>query len=359
MTNGSAAAPEREVLELQNQGAGLATISRAEIDMQISTAHAYPRSLEKYQKKAMTMLMLNQETAEECFYVIPRGGKSIEGPSVRLAEIVAASYGNLRAGGRVINTSAEFITGQGLCHDLENNLAITVEVERRITKRDGQRFDADMIGVTGNAAISIALRNAIFRVVPKALWLPLYDQARKVAGGDEKTIEVRRQALLAEFKKMKVSEQMICGIFGVGGMADIGLERIITLRGIYNAIKEGSTTVEEAFAAENSTADIKPAQRKTAEAAPSNEKPKQEETKKGKKTEATREPGDEPTPTSTLATKEEKAKFKSNCMTKLSMGMVDVNKFIRDNYKLENLDNVTIDMLDTIYSDLAAAEKKR
>src|SRR5438105_12967110 len=122
-----------EVVDLQSQNSNLATVTKAEIDLQISTAHAYPRSLTNFNKKATTMLMMNKEIAEECFYVIPRGGKTIEGPSVRLAEIVAASYGNMRSGARVGAEEGEFIVGEGVCHDLENNLAINFELKRRIT----------------------------------------------------------------------------------------------------------------------------------------------------------------------------------------------------------------------------------
>lgn len=226
----------------------LMTISKAEIDVQVSTAHQYPRSIQQFRNKAMSYLTLDQQTALECFYTLPRGGKKIEGPSVRLAEIVQAAYGNIRVGGRIINIDDEFITAQGMCHDLENNSARQIEVRRRITRSDGTRYDTDMIGVTGNAAIAIACRNAVFQVVPKALWKPLYDRARDVARGDEKTLESTRTALLASFKTLKVTDKMICKLLGVGGVADIGLDHIVDLRGIWTAIKDGQTTVEELFA---------------------------------------------------------------------------------------------------------------
>jgi len=239
-----------EITELQNNGGALAVMARAEIDTQISTAHAYPRSLTKYRDKAMTMLMLDKAVAEECFYVIPRAGKSIEGPSVRLAEIVAASYGNLRCGARIVAEEADFVVAQGVCHDLENNLAVTFEVKRRITNKNGQRFDSDMIGVTGNAASSIAFRNTVFRVVPKVLWIPLYEAARKVARGDEKTFSVKREATLLAFEKIKVPRKRIFEYLEIGGLEDMNSDHLITLIGIGNAIKAGETSVAEIFGEE-------------------------------------------------------------------------------------------------------------
>jgi hypothetical protein len=242
------AAPEvYDGTELQEQGHALSVISKAEIDQQIATAHAYPRSIERFRTKAFSMLTLNQETAIECFYVLPRAGKKIQGPSVRLAEIIAAAYGNLRAGGRVTDESRDFVTAQGVCHDLENNLAITFEVKRRITGSDGKRYNIDMIGTTGNAAVSISLRNAILRVVPKALWLPLYNKALEIAKGDEKTLEFRREACLVAFEKLKITRKQVFEFLGVAGPNDIGLDQLVELIGLGNAIKNGEADPETLF----------------------------------------------------------------------------------------------------------------
>lgn len=236
---------EYEVQDLENPGSALATITKAEIDVQISTAHAYPRKLQQFRNKAMAMLTMNRQVAGECFYVIPRAGKTIEGPSVRLAEIVAASYGNLRSGARVVAEEAEFVVSQGICHDLENNVAVTFEVKRKITDRNGDRYNADMIGVTGNAASSIAFRNTVFRVVPKVLWVELYEAARRVAKGDAKTFEVQREATLVGFEKLKVSRKRIFEYLGIDGVQDMNADHLVTLIGIGNAIKSGEASIAD------------------------------------------------------------------------------------------------------------------
>ena len=50
----------------------------------------------------------------------PRGGKPIEGPSNRLAEIVAYAWGNLRISSRITNEGAKFLTAQTTILDLEH-----------------------------------------------------------------------------------------------------------------------------------------------------------------------------------------------------------------------------------------------
>lgn len=222
-------------------------ISKAELDQQIATARAYPRSLKRFMDECLQMATLNDQIAGECIYALPRDGKTIEGPSVRLAEIVVSAWGNCRAGTRVVDEGREFITAQGVFHDLERNSAITCEVKRRITNRRGDRFSADMIAVTGNAASSIALRNAVFKGVPKAFWSSIYDASRKVIAGDSKTLANRRADALAYLQKLGATQDMVLGLLGAKGVEEITLDHLVTLRGIANSIRDSEITVEEAF----------------------------------------------------------------------------------------------------------------
>lgn len=232
--------------------AALTLIAKAELDQQITTARAYPRSLKRFVNECLDMATLNENVAAGCIYALPRDGKTIEGPSARLAEIVASAWGNCRAGARVVDEGPEFITAQGVFHDLERNVAITYEVRRRITGRDGKRFKADMIGVTGNAACSIALRNAVFKGVPKAFWSDIYEAARRAAVGDIKTLANKRSDALAYVQKMGATPDMVVAALGVGGVEDIGLDELATLKGIITAIRDGETSIEQAFAPKES-----------------------------------------------------------------------------------------------------------
>src|SRR5262245_66016358 len=69
--------------------ATLSVIERAQIDTQIATARAYPRSVRTAINNILTLATLDEQTAVECVYVLSRGKKPVRGPSVRLAEIVA------------------------------------------------------------------------------------------------------------------------------------------------------------------------------------------------------------------------------------------------------------------------------
>ncbi len=226
-------------------------MERAQVDVQISTAKKYPRTLSLVKAQMLSFATLDVETAAGCFFTLPArkggDGKAIQGPSVRLAEIALSSYQNLRAGSRVISDDGKVITAQAICHDLQNNVCITVEVKRRVTTKDGRRYSDDMVVMTGNAACSIALRNATFRVVPLALVKPIYEAAKKVAVGDAKTLVQRRADALALFLKMGVSKEKVLAALEARTTEDIDLDKLGVLIGYYNAIKDNESSVDEIF----------------------------------------------------------------------------------------------------------------
>jgi len=120
-------------------------------------------------------------------------------------------------------------------------------VRRKITDRYGKRYSDDMIATTANAACSIAKRNAIFGVVPMAYVKQVYEAAKLAAVGGQQTIEARRKAAVEHFMKLGVTQERILARIGVAAMEEIDLDKLATLRGLANAIKENETSIEEAF----------------------------------------------------------------------------------------------------------------
>jgi hypothetical protein len=236
----------REVMTVE--AGTVALLNKSEIDQQIATAHRYPRSLAEFRKEMLQMVTLTEKVAGECIYALPRDGKVIEGPSARFAEVAASAWGNARAGARVVNEGNEFITAQGVFHDLERNVAITYEVQRRITDKNGRKYKPDMIGVTANAACSIALRNAILKGIPKAFWSEMYEAARLAAVGDVKSIANKRADAIKAFTVYNVSEAQILARIGRAGVQDITIDDLITLAGFLTAIKDGDSTADSIFA---------------------------------------------------------------------------------------------------------------
>lgn len=235
-----------EIVEVK-QTDMLQAINRSEIDMQISTAKQYPRQISEVLNKIRTYSTEDTETAEDCFYVLRRGGSTIEGISVRMAEIIASAWGNLRVQTRIVGNDGKTITAQGVCHDLETNTAVSVEVKRRITDKYGKTYNEDMQVVTDNAASAIAYRNAVLKVVPKAVVKKVIAEARQVALGQSLDLETRRQNMIQYFAKLGVTEAQLLEYLDIKKPEEIDKEKVFQLRATANAIKEGTTTVEESF----------------------------------------------------------------------------------------------------------------
>lgn len=247
-------------------------LARSEIDIQISTAKKFPRSIEAFRQQALSMATLDRDIAASCFYKLKRkdkegGSTFIEGASVRLAEIVASSWGNLRFGARIVDEDNRFVTAQGMAYDLEKNVSNVIEVTRRITDKNGRRYSDDMVAVTKNAACSIALRNAIFKTVPFTYVKYILTMAKRAAIGDAKTLVESRANMFTEFAKMRVSKEMILTYCGKPSVEDVGLTEIEDLLGVFNAIKDNETTIDEQFGGKEnapSAAPLPPAQELTA-----------------------------------------------------------------------------------------------
>lgn len=225
----------------------LALLEKASVDQQIATAKAFPRSISKFLKELQDMATLNPAVAEACIFALPRAGKAIEGASIRFAELAVSCWGNYHVISRVIKIDRDTVTAQGIFRDLERNGSISDETDRSILNRNGQRYKADMIVVTGNAARAIARRNAILQGIPRAFWEPIYLEARRVVAGDSKTLASRRAEALVYLQKFGVTPEMVFATLGVTGVEDITSDHIVSLRAAARAIRDGEATVEDAF----------------------------------------------------------------------------------------------------------------
>lgn len=226
-------------------------IERAEIDSAIATAKRYPRDLGKVKRDMREMATLDEETAAAMNFALPRAGKLIRGPSIRMAEVAVACYGNISVHSRIVETTPTFVRAQGVGHDLEKNVRSGVEVRRRVTpsKKAENKASAleDAINLASAAAAAIAFREAAFKVIPRALIKPVADEAKKVGAGNAKTFSTRRKEALAKFKEKGISSQKIYNFLGRTNADSITTEDLQVLFGILTAIEEGTTTAEKAF----------------------------------------------------------------------------------------------------------------
>lgn len=223
---------------------------KAAIDMQIATAKAYPRNIKRALENAIAIVTIDVDTAKTCTYSVPRGNKPVTGPSIHLAKILAQVWGNLRIDAKVVAIDGTQITSESVCFDLENNLAIKTQIKRSIVGKFG-RYNDDMITVTGNAANSIAMRNAILSVIPKSIVDKVYNTAKNMITGDvsdeAKLIAKRKQVFDALKDTYTLTEKEILASIGKAAFNHVTADDLVILIGIGTAIRDGDTNVDQAF----------------------------------------------------------------------------------------------------------------
>lgn len=230
------------------------------IDTQIATAQDRPRNVMLCLQEAIDIATMDLETAISCNYSFPRAGKIITGESIGLAQIMVQTWGNFRAGARVIGTDDKHVFAQGIAFDLQKNTSVTLEVKRSIMqhevvngKRTGQlvRMSEDMITVTGNACASIAFRNSVFKVIPGNITRKVYQAAIEVITGDCSTDDkfTKRKTQLFETMRVAfgVTDYEILKVIGKENIKSVAIMDLVSLYGISQAIRTNEISIETAF----------------------------------------------------------------------------------------------------------------
>jgi hypothetical protein len=223
---------------------------RAVYDIQIMTAHKYPRNVKRAMENSIAIVSASKEAAQTCSYALPRAGINITGASVHLARILAQNYGNIRVESKVKEITPTQVVSESTCLDLENNYGVRVEVRRSIIGKAG-RFNDDLITVTGNACNAIAYRNAVLAVIPKPIIDAVYQAAQNTLAGDlstEQKITLKRKEIFdIFFEQYGAKEEDVLKLCGKGALPGVKRDEIVFLIGLLQALKDGDATVDEVF----------------------------------------------------------------------------------------------------------------
>lgn len=224
---------------------------RAAIDTQVATAKQYPRDLRRVRDNSVAIVCMDKETAESCRYAKPTAGKNVTGPSVHLARIVCQQYGNIRVQQRIKSIDSSTVVAEAVAFDMETNYAVSVEARRSIVGKNGQRYADSVIETNAMAILAIAERNAILKVIPKAIIDTVYNEAFKFANGDlsdnAKLLIARDKAL--EFFKSEygATEKQVVELLGLKTKDAIKPEHIADLRGYMQSLKDKEVSADDLF----------------------------------------------------------------------------------------------------------------
>lgn len=221
----------------------------AEVQAQYVIAKKFPRD----ENASFMRIMRACERpflAEQAMYAYPRGGQLVTGPSIRLAEAMAQSWGNIDCGIREISQSDGMSVAEAYAIDLETNTRIckTFHVPHsRDTKQGKKRLtdSRDIYELVANQGAR-RLRACILGVIPGDVIDAAVSQCGKTLESSDVPMADQIRKLVLAFDELGVKPDHIEKRLGHQLDATIPQE-IVTLRGIYKSIKDGMADRSQFF----------------------------------------------------------------------------------------------------------------
>lgn len=220
----------------------------AEVQGQIMVARACPRNINAAHAELMESCKM-LAMANVAFYALPRGGKIISGPSIRLAEEIARVFGNFEYGHRELSRTN---TVGGIIGKSEvevyawdkqtNNRCIRqITVMHSLDTKDGQRPFRDQKEIDDKIAniASKQMRSRILAMMPKWMVEAAIDECKlTLTGSNTEPLSVRVRKMTQAFAKFGVNAKHIETKLG-HKLDDVVLDELVDLTAIFNALKDG------------------------------------------------------------------------------------------------------------------------
>jgi len=285
----------------------------AEVQGAMVIAKKFPRDAVAAYARIMAACQ-RRSLAERAVYTYPRGGTKVEGPSIRLAEVLAQCWGNLDFGVIELDQKRGESTVMAYAWDLETNTrqVKTFQVKHsRKARGEIQDLDdpRDIYEITANQGAR-RLRACILGIIPGDIVDEAVEQCSLTLQTDDVPLEDRIRKMAAGFKKIGVTVEHLEARVG-HKLGACSVHEVVDLGKIYNSINNNMSTREDWFEIEGGKpgpAKKKVATKKVATkkaAAPAKEEPAKEKAAPApakKKTAPTRRampPTEKPGPTIT------------------------------------------------------------
>lgn len=141
----------------------------SEIQAMVFMAKQFPRNQIQAADRILNACT-RQTLADSAVYSYPRGGQSVEGPSIRLAEVLAQNWGNLDFGIRELSQENGVSTVEAYAWDLETNVrqAKVFQVAHKRMAKGGTKTltdPRDIYEMVANQG-SRRLRACILSIIP-------------------------------------------------------------------------------------------------------------------------------------------------------------------------------------------------
>lgn len=222
----------------------------AEAQGRLLIAKRFPRDQARAFAAAMDACR-RPSLAEVAIYRFPRGGQSVEGPSIRLAEEMARCWGNIAYGLRELSRRHGESEMEAFAWDQETNVISTqtFTVRHMRDKRGGAealKDERDIYEVTANMGAR-RLRARILAVLPPDLVDAAVEQCqRTLRDGSQKPLADRIREMTQAFVRFGVTAEMLTARLG-RSLDTATPEDVDEMRGIFQSIKDGASGPRDWF----------------------------------------------------------------------------------------------------------------
>lgn len=223
----------------------------SETQAMILMAHQNPRN-HKDVLRAMQEACGRLRLAEQATYRFPRGKQSVTGPTIRLVEALAAAYGNIDAGWRVLEQDGQDARVEAYAWDMERNLRKRLEWWMRVARDVGERVvdvhgERDRYEVIASQA-QRRVRACLLNILPFDLVDEAVERCADTVKKGDGTMPLREriERMMLSFEEVGVNEAMIAANLGHPTQAIIASE-LPRLREIYNALRDHMARPEDFF----------------------------------------------------------------------------------------------------------------
>lgn len=248
----------------------------AKIQAALTIAKASPRNVIKAQAE-ITKTCQRKKVAECAEWAFKKGTKVIDGPSIKIAQIIATLWGNIRFGFREVGSGPGYIEIEAFAWDLETNTEATrfFRVANSLYTATGGKELSEARDVYENMA-SVAqrrVRSCIQQVIPDDIFETALEEChRTLKRDDPRSIDEKIRDMVVAFDALGISQAELEGLLQhpLKGVTDI---EIRTLGKVYRSIADGVGTKEEWFKKSSTLIDAKAKIEAARAAAPAQEAP--------------------------------------------------------------------------------------
>lgn len=248
--------PLQASYEQEQTGSVLAQASASremeEVKGQIFMAKQFPRNVFQSEQRILDACK-RPALAQTAVYRYPRGGQSVEGPSIRLAEVLAQNWGNLAFGIKELEQRPGESVAMAYAWDLETNVReekIFTVPHARYTKSKGITKLTDPRDIYELVANNGArrLRACILGIIPGDIVEKAVEECnRTLTGNNKEPLKDRISVALNAFKdKYKVTQEQIEKRMGYNVSAFTERDYADLIK-IFTSIKDGMSKVEDWF----------------------------------------------------------------------------------------------------------------